>query len=612
MATIKQTIYLEDKMSSTLSKIQKNSLNSIKNFNTLSSTVKDLEKQLENAEKINPEIINTEMYAQAVQSLEQMKGELGDVANGTSNLANENNNLSMSMTEVNQSLELAKKGYNLLSGAIKEAIKLTDIYNNQFNAEFTAGASMSAMMGMSSSDIQEIYDYAAALQKVGVIGDEALISGAGIMSSAATSKEGLQGLMEAAANATVRLEGVNASQASYESTANYMRRALEGSASMLERNNILIKQQADYIDSINNKTKKEAELIRLVNANTNEANKVLANTAQGGLMQANNSLGDMQETLGKQVLPYLSAFKQITVQLLEPIVNWAAANSDWLIPSLLTLTAGLGGLIAVLTLHKIATFLSVGANAALLASLLPIVVILTGFVVILNLVANELSKLTGQSVSSVGLIMGALNVLKTFVQNLWIDFQNGAQATLNGIGIMFVSFGQLVVGVLNTIATAIDFVFGSNFSETTGAWLQNLENMGNAIIENPGYQDRKSYSEAFDKGYDFGANLFGEDNSMLKSIEDTTKLFDGLTTSDGAGGKALKTTSNDKLLTDEDIQLLLDVATRDYQLNYQQVTPNITVTFGDIRETADVDSVLDVVGTRIEEIINGDMEVVNG
>ena len=300
------------------------------------------------------------------------------------------------------------------------------------------------------------------------------------------------------------------------------------------------------------------------------------------------------------------------VQLLEPIVNWAAANSDWLIPSLLTLTAGLGGLIAVLTLHKIATFLSVGANAALLASLLPIVVVLTGFVVIINLVANELSKLTGQSVSSVGLIMGALNVLKTFVQNLWIDFQNGAQATLNGIGILFISFGQLVVGVLNTIATAMDFVFGSNFSETTGAWLQNLENMGNAIIENPGYQDRKSYSEAFDKGYDFGANLFGEDNSMFKSIEDTAKLFDGLTTSDGAGGKALKTTSNDKLLTDEDIQLLLDVATRDYQLNYQQVTPNITVTFGDIRETADVDSVLDVVGTRIEEIMNGDMELVNG
>ena len=56
--------------------------------------------------------------------------------------------------------------------------------------------------------------------------------------------------------------------------------------------------------------------------------------------------------------------------------------------------------------------------------------------------------------------------------------------------------------------------------------------------------------------------------------------------------------------------MLLDIATRDYQLNYQQMTPNITVNFGDVRETADVDQVLDVVRTRIEELIYGDVEVV--
>ena len=56
--------------------------------------------------------------------------------------------------------------------------------------------------------------------------------------------------------------------------------------------------------------------------------------------------------------------------------------------------------------------------------------------------------------------------------------------------------------------------------------------------------------------------------------------------------------------------MLLDIATRDYQLNYQQMTPNVTVNFGDVRETADVDQVLDVVGTRIEELIYGDVEAV--
>ena len=77
-----------------------------------------------------------------------------------------------------------------------------------------------------------------------------------------------------------------------------------------------------------------------------------------------------------------------------------------------------------------------------------------------------------------------------------------------------------------------------------------------------------------------------------------------------SGGKAVKTTSTDKnLLSDDDIQLLMDVATRDYKLNYQQVTPNITLTFGDIRETADVDNILEQVADRLEEIYDGNLEV---
>jgi tape measure domain-containing protein len=91
-----------------------------------------------------------------------------------------------------------------------------------------------------------------------------------------------------------------------------------------------------------------------------------------------------------------------------------------------------------------------------------------------------------------------------------------------------------------------------------------------------------------------------------KGIVDTV---DDVTGTDGSGSKAIKTTTNDDLLSDEDIQLLLDVATRDYKLNYQQVTPNITLTFGDVRETADVDSILDQVADRLEEIYDGNLEV---
>ena len=99
-----------------------------------------------------------------------------------------------------------------------------------------------------------------------------------------------------------------------------------------------------------------------------------------------------------------------------------------------------------------------------------------------------------------------------------------------------------------------------------------------------------------------------ENTNATKSIEE---LFKGITdnNSSGTGGKAVKTTSDDKLIDDEDIQLLLDVATRDYKLNYQQVTPQITMTFGDIRENADVDVIADQLAERLQEIVDGNLEV---
>jgi tape measure domain-containing protein len=104
-----------------------------------------------------------------------------------------------------------------------------------------------------------------------------------------------------------------------------------------------------------------------------------------------------------------------------------------------------------------------------------------------------------------------------------------------------------------------------------------------------------------------GASNIG--GATLGAIGDIGDMMGDVLGSDGAGGKALKTTSNDKLLTDEDIQLLLDVATRDYKLNYQQITPDITVTFGDVRETADVDLITDRIADKLQEIYDANLEV---
>ena len=50
--------------------------------------------------------------------------------------------------------------------------------------------------------------------------------------------------------------------------------------------------------------------------------------------------------------------------------------------------------------------------------------------------------------------------------------------------------------------------------------------------------------------------------------------------------------------------------TRDYKLNYQQMTPNVTLTFGDVMQTADIDEVMDELANRLDEVYYSNLEVV--
>ena len=59
--------------------------------------------------------------------------------------------------------------------------------------------------------------------------------------------------------------------------------------------------------------------------------------------------------------------------------------------------------------------------------------------------------------------------------------------------------------------------------------------------------------------------------------------------------------NSDVNLSDEDIQLLRDMAARDYLLQVQSITPVANVTFGDVRETADVNKIVEVIETMVDE-----------
>ena len=66
-------------------------------------------------------------------------------------------------------------------------------------------------------------------------------------------------------------------------------------------------------------------------------------------------------------------------------------------------------------------------------------------------------------------------------------------------------------------------------------------------------------------------------------------------------GGTLDGINQDVNIGDEDIKLLRDMAARDYLLQLQTVTPVAHVTFGDVKETADVNKIVEVIEQMVEE-----------
>ena len=136
----------------------------------------------------------------------------------------------------------------------------------------------------------------------------------------------------------------------------------------------------------------------------------------------------------------------------------------------------------------------------------------------------------------------------------------------------------------------------------------------NAYHSTGAFEDGWS-SKGFNTGYKWGSGVvntltdgIGDFTGGIKNFMEGSKaLYKGATGAGGgvnvAGGNldSVGSIKNDVNINDEDIQLLRDMAARDYLLNLQQITPVAHISFGDVRETADVNKIMDVIEDMVEE-----------
>lgn len=198
-----------------------------------------------------------------------------------------------------------------------------------------------------------------------------------------------------------------------------------------------------------------------------------------------------------------------------------------------------------------------------------------------------------------------------FLYNLFaVDFPS---FVLEGVLMAIQMFSPLL-----DLISAIGNVLGQDWDIT--ATLSNgvlskqaeLESKRKDFVDTGAFQDGW-VSDAYNGGYEWGSGAvktltdgIGDFTGGLTDfMEGNTALYDSATGAgvNVAGGNldSVGSIKNDVNINDEDIQLLRDMAARDYLLNLQQITPVAHISFGDVRETADVNEIMDVIEDMVEE-----------
>jgi tape measure domain-containing protein len=404
---------------------------------------------------------------------------------------------------------------------------------------------------------------------------------------------------------------------------------------------ISIKNQAiKYLDPV---------LVKINEIANSEQFQTFINRAVSGIAIVSTALLGVFETITA-----ISNFVSDNWSLIAPIV-WGivgamvAYNAVSLITNTLLAIQGTQAKIAAAAqmMQSGATFTATaaqyGLNAALMAC--PITWIVAGIIALIAAIYGAvaiINRFAGTSINATGVIFGAFSVLGAFLWNLFLGFLELVLGVINAlvnpfikianfIGNVFInpissiiylfqSMADSVLMILEKIASAMDFVFGSNMAATVQGWRDNVREMAeNAIkryapeenyqqlvpeldlsVESLGLK-RWAYNDAWKVGYEAGEQLELKLGNIFGSIfDDINTGLDEIAFNTGGMAKSLDS-------SEEELKYLRDLAEQEVINRF--TTAEIKIDMGGIVNQITKETDIDTVIAYLEEKLYESMSI---
>lgn len=526
---------------------------------------------------------------------------------------------------------LIKKALAVFSvAAVKGQIqKALEEFSNQYNAEVQLGVVMKNA-GMDQKAFDAIRDRASALESKTTFGGDTFVAGAAELGTYLKDPEALSAAMGTLANYAAGMGGPSVDQSQMVEYATQLGKALDGTYDGLKKKGFELTEAQQKIIETGTDMEKVAVINDVVNQSWAGLAESYANTPTGKIEQFKNKIGQLYEAAGQKLVGGFMRLLTAVTNLLDTIQNSGALDGVCValnvVMGLLGYAANGVSWIAQVVVDNWPTVSAILTAIALV--LLPVMITRLWATVAPMVLAIALVALlirfamdAGVTIADVvGFVVGLLGGLYAFGYNLIADiwnyiatyaefFANVFTDPIGSIERLFLGLADSVLGVLETIANAIDAVFGSSLSDAVGNWRSGLQAKIEASYgENAVRYDRMekidtaSTAAAWATGAKGIANNLSQITGKLDSLTSSWDVSHATGTINGGDLDSVGSVGkidSDVNISDEDLKFLRDVAEMRYVQNFVTLTPTVAMD-AQISERVDLDDVVSAIERKLE------------
>ena len=241
----------------------------------------------------------------------------------------------------------------------------------------------------------------------------------------------------------------------------------------------------------------------------------------------------------------------------------------------------------------------------------PILMVI-GSVILFMTMLHSMGITTEQIIGTVtGIFFGLYAFLYNLVADIWNLFAvfgeflgNFCNDPLAATVRLFIGFADTVLGILESIANAMDALFGSSMADTLAGWRSNMQSWADDTFGEQAVtierMEKLDVADNFNKGYDFGADL----------SNGATQIFEDLTTSmnsmgfEGGHIDSVGSIEDTVDVSNEDLEIMRELAEMESIQNFVTLTPKVNIKTGPVSKDVDIDEIV----RRIEKSIEEEME----